>query len=173
LWWGRIGKIVQLIAALTILAEIVGPERLRTFGKSLRAQFGVRLLKHVLKEWLRDKDTEPIMYASGCFLTLVGVVIWDFYFMYTGWKDISSYSFLRIVVCLIALSIIGVVVIGTPIMYAIEFLSVLLAVLVAAIDVLLITPVAWVLEQPYADKVIKIASVLLLLVGFHFELLAS
>lgn len=35
LWLGRVGKLVQLVAAMAILAEIVGPERLRQFGESL------------------------------------------------------------------------------------------------------------------------------------------
>ena len=29
LWWGRIGKVVQLLSAVSILAEIIGHEKLR------------------------------------------------------------------------------------------------------------------------------------------------
>jgi hypothetical protein len=35
-WWARIGKLAQLLGALTILAEIIGPARLRSFSASLR-----------------------------------------------------------------------------------------------------------------------------------------
>ena len=32
LWWGRFGKIAELVAALAIIAEIVGPDRLNALA---------------------------------------------------------------------------------------------------------------------------------------------
>lgn len=34
-WWARVGKILQFIGALTVIAEIIGAERLRAFGYSM------------------------------------------------------------------------------------------------------------------------------------------
>ena len=39
LWWGRFGKLAQIIAALTIVAEIIGSDRIRSFGTSLHGVF--------------------------------------------------------------------------------------------------------------------------------------
>ena len=41
------------------------------------------------------------------------------------------------------------------------------------IDSVLIEPLAWVLEREGVEKALKIISVLLLVLGFHFDLLAS
>jgi hypothetical protein len=35
LWWGRVGKLAQFFGAALIVAEIIGPERLRQYGESL------------------------------------------------------------------------------------------------------------------------------------------
>lgn len=40
-------------------------------------------------------------------------------------------------------------------------------------DILMIEPLAWLLERQSLDKLIKAGSILLLLIGFHFDLLAS
>jgi hypothetical protein len=42
-----------------------------------------------------------------------------------------------------------------------------------AINSVFIKPLAWVLEHPSLDRITKIASLLFLLMGFHFELFAS
>jgi hypothetical protein len=43
--WGRIGKIVQFIAALAIIAEIIGPDKLRAFGNGLHGAFTINKVK--------------------------------------------------------------------------------------------------------------------------------
>jgi len=42
LWWGRIGKIIELVAGLTILVDLVGSQRLRDFGSSLHGLMSIR-----------------------------------------------------------------------------------------------------------------------------------
>ncbi|MFI6484312.1 hypothetical protein ACIBH1_40775 [Nonomuraea sp. NPDC050663] len=32
IWWGRIGKIAAFVAGMTVVLDIIGPERLRQFG---------------------------------------------------------------------------------------------------------------------------------------------
>lgn len=41
LYWGRLGKIIQLISAFTIITDIVGVDRLQRFGDSMRNQFSL------------------------------------------------------------------------------------------------------------------------------------
>ena len=48
LWWGRIGLIAQFVAALTIATEIIGPERLRAFGKQLHGMHRITSLRQQL-----------------------------------------------------------------------------------------------------------------------------
>ena len=45
--------------------------------------------------------------------------------------------------------------------------------LVAVFDVLVIEPIAWLLERKHLGKLIKLGSLVLLIIGFHFDLLAS
>lgn len=53
------------------------------------------------------------------------------------------------------------------------FGSVVASLLGATIDMLLIEPLAWVLKQPALDRLVKLVSLSLLVLGFHFDLLAS
>ena len=46
-------------------------------------------------------------------------------------------------------------------------------VLLLLVDALFLEPTAWLLERTYLDKTIKAGSLMLLLIGFHFDLLAS
>ncbi|MGB7923383.1 MAG: hypothetical protein WCF57_09080 [Pyrinomonadaceae bacterium] len=49
IWWGRIGKLVSFISALAVIAELIGPDRLRNFGESLHGRFtreqAIRMIK--------------------------------------------------------------------------------------------------------------------------------
>jgi len=47
------------------------------------------------------------------------------------------------------------------------------AVFYAAVDILVIEPVAWVLERDEFDRWVKMMSLVLLLIGFHFDMLVS
>ena len=38
LWWGRIGKAVAFIGALTVVLDLIGPDRLRAWGKKVHAK---------------------------------------------------------------------------------------------------------------------------------------
>lgn len=41
------------------------------------------------------------------------------------------------------------------------------------VDVLLIEPIAWVLERPSLDRIAKLSGLFFFIVGFHFDLLTS
>ena len=54
LWWGRVGKIVGLLSALSVFAELIGPERIRVFGKSLHSQFTVTKAWQIIRGSFRS-----------------------------------------------------------------------------------------------------------------------
>src|SRR5579864_3431403 len=52
LWWGRIGKLLELAAGLTVVAEIVGPERLRGYAHSLHELLSAEQVSDLWKRLL-------------------------------------------------------------------------------------------------------------------------
>ena len=46
-------------------------------------------------------------------------------------------------------------------------------ILLLLLDMIVVEPFAWLLERPLLDKLIKSLSLVFLIVGFHFDLLAS
>jgi hypothetical protein len=56
IWWGRVSKALQYVAALFVIGEVLGPERLRNFGSGLRNRFprerGALYLRRLVA-WLR------------------------------------------------------------------------------------------------------------------------
>lgn len=184
-WWGRLGKIMQLIGAATIIADIIGPEKIRKFGASLQGAITPAILTQFLKdcfEWyvvvfrytlMKDySDETPISKKRSshtkidvfnyfiCFLLTAGVVFLT-NLQQVGW--VFLIEALVIFYCLLV-SI-------SPLLTVFAITSFTITGLV--INALFIKSLAWVLEHPALDQFTKIASLLLLLVGFHFELLAS
>ncbi|MGK7897626.1 MAG: hypothetical protein AB4372_29430 [Xenococcus sp. (in: cyanobacteria)] len=43
-WWARIGLLAQYFGALTIIVEVIGPDRLNEFGKNLKTPFSIKQL---------------------------------------------------------------------------------------------------------------------------------
>jgi hypothetical protein len=186
LWWGRIGKIVMALSALTIIAEIVGPERIRAVGKALRGTFRFRDTPQHLKDALRwtklmwkdlfslpgskreeEARSQPnrmraddlnfiLTHAVGL---CVGLIIWTI--NGSWWKAIvfgfsaTAGSFFTVGPILTTLAV------------------VLLFTVAKVIDGVLIQPLAWALDREDVAMLTKIASVILLMIGFHFDLLAS
>ena len=164
LWWGRVGKIVQLIAALTVIAEIIGPDKLRSFGESLHPKttrtlsarfdrattFYGRVADFPLGNWLLLLIT--MMLTAGMFQILNAMI------------GLPNSKWLLIPFFILSL-VMGVTV---------GFLFILIVMSIGLIiDVCIIRPIVKLLETTYLDKVIKVFSIIVLLVGFHFDLLAS
>ena len=102
-FWGRMGKLLEFIAALAIVADILGPEKLRLYG-----------------QWLERA-------SKGEEKTTFGRIV------ETLWTGLSGQWLFQI----------------------------------------LLFAIVWVLERPNADKWIKSISLVFLMIGFHFDLLAS
>jgi hypothetical protein len=196
LWWGRIGKLIQFMAALTIIAEIIGPDRLRLFGNSMHGAFTLNKAKFYLRDalnWIK---------AVGRYIWTSLILLKSPIKFFKGSKEIAAainvtQTFkadnLNFLVCL-ALTVTGVywawphmtwwqipiVLVGwyCSLLVTLSPIVTILLLFVFAfggllLDSLLIEPLAWMIERRHIEKWVKIISVLLLLVGFHFDLLSS
>lgn len=185
LWWERIGKLMQVLGAATIIADIIGPEKIRRFGASLQSTITPATLVQFLKQcfdWyiiifgktiLKEFTDEPskaqpdrsysrldrLNYTICLLLTLLIIAIADLFVL--GWAFPIEFVIIYI----------GLLISVAPLLTVLSVVS--FTFLGLLINTLLIKPVAWILEHPALDRDTKIASLLLLLVGFHFELLAS
>lgn len=184
-WWARFGKALQLLAGATIIVEIVGAPALRSFGNSLHDRVSLNFIRENVTHTLRsiklswrfyfqthDKDEEEKLHAelltyrshkvSLALAVVAGVAFWnrvtvsDFWV----WQFLASFATFVIVGTIVApLAVLG----ATILLFGIGIL----------LDIILIEPVAWVLEREYLDKIIKLLAFLALIVGFHFDFLAS
>jgi hypothetical protein len=204
LWWGRAGKCIEFVAALAVLAEIIGPERLRSFGRLLRLHFSpnkpYELMNQICRVaiaafkiakfhgsksdkgnklqreftvlydfWGPDKLLKNLFwaflaYGPGIYLAIIITPR-----IALGWPldGIASVLFNLAAGSIVAILTAGVV------LTLLATVAVLLALMVAAIEVGVISPFAWLLERNNLEPVIKSASVVLLAMGFQFDLLAS
>jgi len=69
LGWGRSGKVCQFVAGLTVVLDLVGPDRLRTFGGRLRGQSWRRLA---------DRMERPVMASTAVLLLSYYVLVFLF-----------------------------------------------------------------------------------------------
>lgn len=143
IWWGRGGKIVAFLAGLTVVLDAVGPERIRHWSES-RREF----------ELSRSKTWRRAFYATLVFIGAWEVfslpVYWNFPMsreVRLTWQTISAISGLVMLLCLTAV---------TP--------------RVARFSVRLF---ARLLERPVTERVIRWSAIVLFVIGFHFDLLAS
>jgi hypothetical protein len=203
LFWGRIGKLIGLLSATLIIVDIIGVDRLRTFGKSLhpvitreqtkqRFTSGIRWVKAILyylyarqvlsavirkkwhrpdviKDWRRRvEDAKGRLHAYSEYrwyyplvIALTALIAFWLRHYFSSWELlwIAGLVWLLNHIFLVPI-ILGVV-------------PLLLQVVALIIDALIIEPIAFVLEQKSLGTVVKIISLILLLIGFHFDFLAS
>jgi hypothetical protein len=153
LWWGRIGKGLELFAGLTIIAEIIGPEGLRAFGDSLRTQ---KSFKHLLTR-LFD---QPLISGLGFFSILFALG----YFVRLLLRGDDQLFLLISPVLAIPLMLVAMV--------ALMIIFVVLDLLCSLAD-LLLRMIATAFQSPNLNRAIKLLGAFLLLLGFHFDLLSE
>ena len=98
LWWGRAGKILGLVAFVALVAEIAGPDRLKKWGNSLGTTVSLRYLTAPARlglKWaaklssmgetgeMQDNRHSEKWVASSAFLFGVGGV----WLLYKWWVD--------------------------------------------------------------------------------------
>jgi hypothetical protein len=178
LWWGRLGRIVGLVSALAVLAEIIGPQRLRETGTQLRQLFQMKKLTQMMSYTIRSCQAayeffarDPSQSGNDSNLsvgTTLGAMLVVAYFFFAGIVYLLwVFNYLNVwwVVFWICVAI------GVP---AILTAAIMLALgLLLLFQVLLIEPFARLLEQETVGNIVKCVSLHLLLIGFHFDLLSS
>lgn len=185
LWWERIGKLMQLLGAATIIADIIGPEKIRRFGTSLQSTitpttliqflkqcfdwYAVIFSQTILKEFA-DESARTETKRKHTQLDLLNYIICLLLTMAIT-AAANLYAFHWIFVIEFAIIYVCLLISIAPI--ATVLLVIGLTLMGLVVNTALIKPAAWILEHPSLDRSTKIASLLLLLVGFHFELLAS
>ena len=181
-FWGRIGKIMQLLASFVILAEIIGPTRLRALACALRSRYD--LIKAIVDVKIAFKNSLDFLLLHDIeegnlrarlfyFFMLIGtglIVYWlfiygkiisiDFGFMSKPLPFVASIVlFLILIRFILAL----IPLIFTAFIY---FFGLIMAYSV-------LKPVAFVLDREYIDIKIKVISFFILLLGSFFDLLAA
>ena len=162
LFWGRLGKVVQFVAALAIVVEILGPQRLRSVGVALKSLFIFGVGPASQK---RDKalvNSIMVLVAAGSLAggVLLGLRVTARTSSEEGIENVAVLALVFIFFAAVGLFLGGMAA-AVLIVQVIAFLG------------LFVSGAAWTLEQPNIDKVVKVISAALLIAGFHFDLLAS
>ncbi|MEV6039271.1 hypothetical protein AB0L65_49605 [Nonomuraea sp. NPDC052116] len=142
LWWGRFGKIAAFLGGMTVVLDILGPERIREYGGRLRA-----VPRSRTQGTLTALTTGGGAIVAGSMAAAVDVA------MGLG----SGRLALAVLIATIVLAV-GWVAISTARSKLFENT---------------LKGVAWVLEHPKSLGWWRVISLLGLVVGFHFDLLAS
>jgi hypothetical protein len=186
LWWARIGKLLQCAGGATIVAEIIGPDRLRVFGNSLHGRFTLASAGKYMRDgllWYRamfkyafltkggsPEEKEALAKTSEYYADKINFIvsfpvmglIWYLYHNRFSWlAQIIGGLFIYCVVFVTLSPVATVLLIVTVLSLGVVF------------DSLIIEPIAWLLERPALDRWTKIVALLLLLAGFHFDFLTS
>jgi hypothetical protein len=187
LWWGRIGKIMEFAAGLSIVVDILGPQRLTAIGDSLHDWFSfdaarARVAKRVnqfpraLPHWV-GRVAEIALGLIGVvgFILLIHACVAT---MAKGDPDGSILTSFASTLPFVAISILlflaGFRMVVFLFMISIDLVLPLTVFAIGTIvDGAVIEPLAWVLRLRDADRWIKIAAAVLLVLGFQFDLLAS
>ena len=190
LWWGRIAKIVGLVSALTVVVEIVGPTRLRAFGRSLHEGFrpsvAIGQIRQIARWWAEfaqwlfmrtgktGKGTGELDRRGPTVVTVLAfplILVFGFWYYVVPVWSLASWWVLLLRSLLVFFGtgfLCGAVL--PLMMLGCVTLSMLAMML---LDVIVIERVARVLEHYRFEKLIKALALLLLIISFHFDLLAS
>ncbi len=177
-WWGRIGKMLQFAGALTVILDIVGPERLIAFGASLREAAPFRgMVGRVRRRW------QPLWdWVRG----VAGGVTAGQRERTAAQADRLRRASLRYLLPRVVLFVVGLAV---ALLFASWGWLLVLAVLLGGAALLglaalvslagsaayygVIRPFATLISIPAVDAWAKSVGIVLVAAGFHFDLLAS
>ena len=186
LWWGRLGKILQFVGGVTVVAEIIGPHRIRAFGQSLHTRITRRTVGSFVRngiEWYKlhvkfffvskqgsTEEAELLAKAETYGASSINTLLTLAFLIYTVVRIWGEFG-LVVGTIFVAVSLIiynGVV---CPLITLLLIASG--AIIGLLVDVILIEPIAWVLERPSLDRIAKLSGLIFFIVGFHFDLLTS
>lgn len=180
--WGRAGKLIQLFSGLVILAEIIGPESIRRFGRELLADKTTTSIKEIseIPFEILDNDnffnekfskSPKLKFIFNTFRSIAAAI----YFIASIsilYFSIQIFAEINIILALI-LSFASIFVFAFLVLSAIYAAQKIIYHSLNFINSFLLIPVAKILENKSIDKILKFFSLILLLIGFHFDFLSS
>lgn len=175
---------MQFIGSITIIADIIGPEKIRRFGVILQGtitsiiliqflkdcfKWYLVIFRHTLMKDYEDETTSGKLRFNPSKLDILNYLL---SFLLTVLIVSSMETQQGWVLLLESAVIFGCLLISvSPVITVSMIMILILSGLI--INSMFIRPLAWTLEHPSLDRFTKIISLFLLLIGFHFELLAS
>ncbi|HEX4811304.1 MAG TPA: hypothetical protein VFV66_00930 [Nonomuraea sp.] len=144
LWWGRFGKILAFLGGMTVVLDILGPDRIREYGGRLRA---------IPRS---PTNTSPVVAAALTSLATCGAAVLG---AAVDMVTVPGRESLALLV-LVAAGVVAVV-------------WVTLAATRSKLFEGAFNGVAWVLEHRRTLLWWRVTSFFALVIGFHFDLLAS
>ncbi|WP_433270671.1 hypothetical protein ACQPZF_10435 [Actinosynnema sp. CS-041913] len=148
LYWGRAGKFAAFMGGLTVLLDIAGPDRLRklaTYGRRFTGRY--RALKPG-----ESIDSRKESYPEEFFLLTLCAAGFYLSLLFARWAYVSGKGFPSAVLA-------AIVAVSTP---GVPFLFILTVNLIVKI-----------LDSNRPAQAFRWTGVVLIAVGFHFDLLAS
>jgi hypothetical protein len=143
LWWGRIGKVAAFLAGMTLIMDIIGPERLRQFSE-----------RYVERRRPRLGFGWP-----GIVAAVAGVVL--------AWAILRPGK----------IAILGVEIVVYTYGFTTATAGIALVISLALLTPALLQGVRrlliYVFERASLARTVQMVSLLLFIVGFHFDMLAS
>ena len=174
-WWARLGIGVQFTGVITLIVEIIGPERIRSLGARLenkrkrnnsfsRMKWIINwpkrlydIAKGASKGTLKEKANSIIdSFTLRIYSSLIALML-----MIAAIPDPTDLIIYPVLIIIFVITVISLI------------LSVLLAGYAVSFDIIILRPVAWILEHKHLSKFLKILSLLAVLFGIHFGLLAA
>ncbi|MEI7870386.1 MAG: hypothetical protein WCI11_21120 [Candidatus Methylumidiphilus sp.] len=196
IWWGRIGRLLQLIAAFAIIAELIGSVKLSQYGLRLHTgSFAIKQIKRYLKdsfaysklmlsafntdnkqevdEYLNKAEAYHYPKAINMKLSVIATMGHVFYF---SLKEMISEQEVTFLVFALAEFIAGSVFFGFCYFFIVPiFVSLTMLVLYVsgfALDVFIFKPVSTYLRLPVVCELTKILGLLFFVIGFILDSLA-
>jgi hypothetical protein len=181
-FWGRIGKVMQLLASFVIFAEIIGPDRLRMLACALRSRYD--LIKAIVDVKIAFKNSLDFLMLHDIeegnlrarlfyFFMIIGtglIVYWLFIYGKIINIDFGFMSkplpFLLAIIVFLVLSRVILALIPLVFTAVIYCFGLIMAYLI-------LKPVAYVLDREYIDIKIKVLSFFILLLGSFLDLLSA
>jgi len=174
-WWARASIYTQFISVFAIIVQIIGPERIRNYGNSLKERHqNVKILEHIkwILNWpiefyhkLKTKKENPSLSIEQnkytAFSLRVYAILITFTAMIAVIPDPSDVVMYPIILLILAFSAI------------LLLLTIIVTGLRYSIYLIFLAPFASILEGKKLSKLIRILTLLALLFSMHFSLLSN
>lgn len=188
LFWGRLGKILQFLGACAVIVEVIGPERIRSYASSLPVDRLARFASQELaraalyKKWLmyyRSQEHGTLEKEFGVLMARSHIgrgfdVVFSFFLLISTWFSVWCFTPVWLFILLVAPIFFLIITTALPLLAILRSMTARTAWLVSfLLTQIILKPLAKLLDRPSLDRWFKALALLFVIVGFHFDLLAS